>query len=314
MVLSALLLACLTVLCVRGARARPWLLAGWLWFCVMVLAVIGLVQIGWQARADRYTHLPSIGLFILVAWGGAELGSRLPALRPGWALLLAQGNLAAGVTHYTTARRLRPDDVATAADLAAALVRQPESLAALPYLQAALDLLPSADLRAQLASAWAAQGKFQFAVLTCRAALTLQPESPGILNNLAWVLASSPRAEVRDGAEAVRFARQACELTQFQRAVMVGTLATAYAEAGQFDEAVSTAQKACALAAASGDQALVARNEELQQMYRAGRPYREAAPPAPDTGIPSQPRLIFISSAADFGYRLGTVITLRDYD
>ena len=56
--LSALVLAVMTVLCVVQARSRAWLLVGWFWFCVMLLPVIGLVQVGWQALADRYTYLP----------------------------------------------------------------------------------------------------------------------------------------------------------------------------------------------------------------------------------------------------------------
>ena len=112
--------------------------------------------------------------------------------------------------------------------------------------------------------------------------MALQPQSPEILNNLAWILATCPEASVRDGAGAVRLGERACELTRFERTLMVGTLAAAYAEAGRFAEAVSTAQKACALAAESGAAALARKNQQLLQLYRAGRPYREAtnSPPA----------------------------------
>jgi len=79
-------------------------------------------------------------------------------------------------------------------------------------------------------------------------------------------------------------AERACELTGFRRAVMVGTLAAAYAEAGRFAEAVATAEKACARAIESGDDTLAARNQQLLQLYREGRAYHEvtnAAPPGP---------------------------------
>jgi Flp pilus assembly protein TadD len=145
----------------------------------------------------------------------------------------------------------------------------------LPLLNNALDLLPTAETRAQVAATWAGQGKFRCAIVAYRAALALQPKSQGILNNLAWLLATCPDAGVRDGTEAVRLAGQACDLTQFQITMMVGTLAAAYAEAGRFSEAVATAQKACALATESGDQPLARRNQELLEQYRAGRPYRE---------------------------------------
>jgi hypothetical protein len=70
---------------------------------------------------------------------------------------------------------------------------------------------------------------------------------------------------------------------------MVGTLAAAYAEARRFAEAVSTAQKARALAAESGDEALVGKNQELLQLYRAGRPYHEATNAAPAGPVSPRP-------------------------
>jgi tetratricopeptide (TPR) repeat protein len=54
-------------------KRYPYLITGWLWYLVMILPVIGLVQVGWQAHADRYTYLPQIGLSIIVAWGVADL-------------------------------------------------------------------------------------------------------------------------------------------------------------------------------------------------------------------------------------------------
>ncbi len=70
-----LLLLVLSVFCIRQARRQPWLLVGWFWFVVMLVPIIGLVQVGIQAIADRYTYLPSIGLFIVVAWSMAGVAS-----------------------------------------------------------------------------------------------------------------------------------------------------------------------------------------------------------------------------------------------
>jgi len=107
--------------------------------------------------------------------------------------------------------------------------------------------------------------------------LHLKPDSPEVLNNLAWMLATSTNADMRDGARAVQLAERACELTHHQKTIYLGTLAAAYAEAGRFDDAISTAQKACALASESGDQNLLKRNQELLVLYRAHQPYHEAA-------------------------------------
>jgi protein O-mannosyl-transferase len=70
---AALLLAALTALAVWRARREPWLLTGWLWFLGTLVPVIGFVQVGRQAMADRYTYIPSIGLFLAVVWTVAGL-------------------------------------------------------------------------------------------------------------------------------------------------------------------------------------------------------------------------------------------------
>ena len=79
---SALLLAAITWTVVRAAGPRPWLAVGWFWFLGMLVPVIGLVQVGSQSRADRYTYLPMIGLSVAAAFGVAELVRRRPPLRP----------------------------------------------------------------------------------------------------------------------------------------------------------------------------------------------------------------------------------------
>jgi len=72
---SALFFAGVTWLTVRAARRRPYLLAGWLWYLVTLAPVIGLVQIGRQAMADRYTYIPLIGIFVMIAWGARDLAA-----------------------------------------------------------------------------------------------------------------------------------------------------------------------------------------------------------------------------------------------
>jgi len=68
-VVSALIMIAITVLVIRALRSRPYLAVGWLWFVGTLVPVIGLVQVGEQAMADRYTYIPLIGIFIMVAWG-----------------------------------------------------------------------------------------------------------------------------------------------------------------------------------------------------------------------------------------------------
>ena len=70
---SLVLLVVLSWLFVRMARWRPYLLVGWLWYLITLVPVIGLVQVGKQALADRYTYVPLIGLFVIISWGVPDL-------------------------------------------------------------------------------------------------------------------------------------------------------------------------------------------------------------------------------------------------
>jgi protein O-mannosyl-transferase len=69
-------LSAVTVAVVWAARRRPYLAVGWLWYVVTLFPVSGLVQVGSHAMADRYTYVPLIGLFVMVAWGAADLAGR----------------------------------------------------------------------------------------------------------------------------------------------------------------------------------------------------------------------------------------------
>ena len=71
--MSLLVLFIISAGVLAGRRKHPYLLVGWLWYLGMLVPVIGLLQVGIQARADRYTYLPQIGLYILVTWGAVEM-------------------------------------------------------------------------------------------------------------------------------------------------------------------------------------------------------------------------------------------------
>ena len=84
---AVVLLTGVTLVVTRQARRRPYLLVGWLWFLVTLVPVIGLVQVGLQSMADRYTYVPLVGIFLLVVWGTVDV---LGSWKYGrWALALA---------------------------------------------------------------------------------------------------------------------------------------------------------------------------------------------------------------------------------
>ena len=70
---AGLLLACISIAVIRAARRHPYLAVGWLWYLGTLVPVIGLVQVGAQAMADRYTYVPLIGLFVIIAWSIPDL-------------------------------------------------------------------------------------------------------------------------------------------------------------------------------------------------------------------------------------------------
>ncbi len=120
-------------------------------------------------------------------------------------------------------------------------------------------------------------GRTVLAMEKYRQALRLDPNRLVALNNLAWILATHPKADVRNGTEAVKLAQRACELTSYKEAGVVGTLDAAWAEAGQFDKAIETAQKTCELALAEDKKDLAATAKARLRLYQAGRPYHEAS-------------------------------------
>ncbi len=109
-------------------------------------------------------------------------------------------------------------------------------------------------------------------------ALAAEIESPqqrsGILNNLAWVLATSPKDELRDGQRAIKLATEAAELTEFKEAHILSTLGAAYAETGNFEEAIKWSSKAVELGREDEHDQIEQLEEELES-YRQNKPWRE---------------------------------------
>jgi len=106
-------------------------------------------------------------------------------------------------------------------------------------------------------------------------ALELRPDDAWARNNLAWVLATCPSASIRNGTRAVVLSEQADRLCGGTDPVIVGTLAAAYAETGQFPQAVAAAQRALQLATAQSNATLVEGLRVHLQLYQARSPLRD---------------------------------------
>ena len=118
-------------------------------------------------------------------------------------------------------------------------------------------------------------GQYRDSTAHLEAALQLVPDSTDAMNNLAWILATCPDAKVRNGARAAPWAERACDLAHDKNPVYLTTLAAAYAEAGRFDDAVNTTQKAIALADDYGMESLAEMNRELLPAYSAHQTYAQ---------------------------------------
>lgn len=114
-------------------------------------------------------------------------------------------------------------------------------------------------------------GKQREAIADYESSLKIKPDQSGVLNNLAWVLATSPDESVRDGSRAIELATKACELTEYKLAHILSTLAAAYAESGDFENARKWSKKAVEIGDEEADDQLA---QELKS-YEAGKPWRE---------------------------------------
>lgn len=456
--MALVVLTGVSMFCYKQLKHRPSLAVGWLWFLGTLVPVIGFVQVGSQAMADRYTYIPLIGPFIALTWGLAEVaGNRrsfqlalgcgaIPTLaalsflsyqqttrwkdsetlfryvlsvttdnamaheslgnalakqnkiqeaslhfteairiRPTYAeaivdyglSLVMQGkvqegidcyrqaialkpglenahfNLARALTlqakgneavqEYRTALELNPNSIENKALLAAALAdigrieesaklfaevirlnpkradthfayasmlyaighvdesqrqfqealqlapQEPEfhrryglllartgkTNEAIEQFRDVLRLRPTPEAHYNLALALLVQGQPTQAAPEYREALRLNPDYIGALNDLAWLLATRPEPEVRNGAEAVNLAQHACELSNRQEVRYLGTLDAAYAEAGDFTNAITTAELVRSQAAAAGQTDLAEQAEQRLTLYRAGKPFHQ---------------------------------------
>ena len=366
---SFLLLTAITALVLWGGRKRPYLPVGWFWFIGLLVPVLGLVQVGARAKADRYTYLPLVGIFIMLAWGGAECLNAFPRLaRPGLAaavlaLILcaaltrcqlrfwrntetlfthaiavtrdnwvahynlalldlrryqdtqhgplekqrgklkseapsppgaaASGNNGTGspstttlpvprdyleeiISHCQATLQSRPAFSDPHVTLAKALTEEGRLDEARAQLEIALRLDPKcAEAHQNLGEILQRQGRVRDAIPEYQSALKLKPDWDEVLNNLAWLLATHPSSDIRNGPEAVRLAERACVLTGHTNLWFLHTLAAAYAENGAFPQAVVTAEQARRLAVATGQSSLVSTAVTRLQLYQAGHPYWE---------------------------------------
>jgi tetratricopeptide (TPR) repeat protein len=205
-VLAGLLLLGISALVLRTS----YLAVGWFWFLGTLVPVIGLVQVGAQARADRYMYIPMVGLLIMLAWGGAEVLKRWPTVKPALAGVAAAACVACvfassrqlaywqnSETLFTHAIDVTKGNYVAQHNLGLAIADQPGRLPeAIEHYKSALAIRPdSVEAHSDLGNALAQSGQLQAAIAEYQAALRLAPDSAIPHNNLGNAFFRAGRLE-----------------------------------------------------------------------------------------------------------------------
>ncbi|HKV99749.1 MAG TPA: tetratricopeptide repeat protein [Vicinamibacterales bacterium] len=218
--ISTIVLGLLTLTAIRPSQPRPYVLTGWLWYVFMLVPVIGLVQVGGQGMADRYTYLPLVGLFVIVVWSAPDVfaGSRWARVALPAAAVMAVAAYAF-VAHrqlqvwrdsmslWTHALEVTTGNYRAENAVGALFVEQGRVDDAVPHLAEAIRIEPAyAEAHSNLGAALARRGQIDDAIVQYREALRLSPDLAQAHNNLGLALARTGDVDgaIREIREAVR--------------------------------------------------------------------------------------------------------------
>lgn len=278
--LAALFLGAITVMAFVWRKTHPYFAVGWLWYLIALLPVIGFIQVGLQGRADRYTYLPQIGLYIALTWvlaaWSAHSNTRRVMLGAAAALVVAglvwQARIQASYWRSTETLWQHALDVTTDNDVAhynvaAFLLRRGQVDDAISHYEKALNVRPHegethyhlsrALLHASLANALAKRGRLDEALDHYRKAVELRDDFADAHSNLASLLAKKGET-----AEAIAHYEKAVALPPEDASSHIG-LARLLDQLGRKEEAIAHYDRALAL---TKDPALVrALEQEIQR-------------------------------------------------
>jgi tetratricopeptide (TPR) repeat protein len=198
LVVASVILVAMTAIAIIQLRVRPWLAVGWFWYLGTLVPVIGLIQVGTQSMADRYTYLPQIGLWIMVAWTAAELITRYPHWRDAvvgaWiVLVMVLGFLTIrqvatwkdGLTVFSHAIECDDENWLAHANIAEILSDRGRHQEALSHSLRSLQINPANPVpHVNAGRALARMGRVQEAVGHYEAALEIDPNRLAALYNL----------------------------------------------------------------------------------------------------------------------------------
>lgn len=244
---------------------------------------VGVVVVGVALLSQNY-WITIMALFVAWrSWAGFTAARSLLRAQPAIDLInQCQQHLRnhdydqaiAACDQALTLLRDAPAGLAVVLQLRSAAHRAKGNLAqAIADLNQAVELNPTAPNYTSRGEIERAAGSYHAALADYSEAIRLEPDYAPAWNSLAWLLATCPKPEVRNGARAVEAAKKACELTGWKQPECLGTLAAAYAEAGQFAEAMEWQKNA--LESVDYRQRREAEAQKRLQLYAEGKPYRD---------------------------------------
>ena len=354
---AGLLMLSMTAVAVWRIRRDPYLIVGWFWYLGTLVPVIGIVQVGGQSIADRYSYVPLVGLFVMIGWAGAALAGHFSSFkrfvafaagvvvaftaafawkqtrhwRNSFALfehalrvtsdnhiahnnlgiaLAERGKLDAAILHFQELVRIKPRFASAHNNLGIALASRGRTSEAIEHFKRAVEINPSfaeaqnnlgvalgnvgrleeaafhfseavkaapgfADARYHLACALLEQRDAEAAAQHLREALRLRPDFPRAAWKLAWILATHPRGELRNGGEARRYAEMAIGSRSVPQVEALDTLAAAYAENGLYTEASAAVERAIDVAENEKRADLVEALQQRMDLYKRRGPFRD---------------------------------------
>jgi len=298
--MAAVLIVAITLIAILTHQKYPYVFVGWFWYLILLVPVLGIVQAGLQARADRFTYLPHIGITILLTWMCADLTQRWHnrqiILASAATFVIAASIILAykqttywrdSISLWEHALTVTPDNQTAQQNLSAALwtkgriaeSHQHARDAAIAHARTTLKDFPlDVSTHNDLGVLLIQNGDVRAGIGQWEISLQLNSDDGNALNNLAWVLATYPADAVRDGKRAVELALKATTLPGGNVPIVFRTLAAAYAESGDFSKAIDTAQRAIDLATAQNNTSLLATLRHEIELYQARTPYRESPP------------------------------------
>jgi spermidine synthase len=201
--------------------------------------------------------------------------------------LRAKGRAQEALDQFLIDIKLDPASAVSQYNAGALLLENERAALSVPYLQEALRLRPEQpEFHYKLGNALMQTGRPAEATSQYETALRLRPNFLEAEVNLAWILASSPEASLRDGAKAVRLAAHSDQLAGGKNPKVLGTLAAAYAEAGQFGQAIATVQRALQADGADPRSPVSGMLRQALALYQSGAPLRDPQL-QPEAGVPT---------------------------